>query len=116
MIDEVHERDHQSDFLLILIRDILPNHPNLKVILMSATLHKELFLEYFNNCPSFHIEGRTFPVTEYFLEDILSGLKGKTIPNLAHIQKIPKVCLRNKTKKWLGVVLCARKTKYGAFH
>eukprot|EP00210_Caulerpa_lentillifera_P003156 g3015.t1 len=74
IIDEIHERDHYSDFLLILVRDLLPQFPKLKVVLMSATLHKELFIEYFENCPSFHIEGRMFPVYDYYLEDILPVL------------------------------------------
>lgn len=91
MIDEVHERDHISDFLLIVLRDLLPKHPKLKVILMSATLHKELFVEYFNNCPSFHIEGRTYPVHDYYLEDILSGLHGKKIKPKPRITEQPKV-------------------------
>lgn len=43
VIDEIHERDRFADFLLILVRDLLPAHPHLRVVLMSATLHVELF-------------------------------------------------------------------------
>lgn len=38
VIDEVHERDRNTDFLLIVLRDLLPSRPELRVILMSATL------------------------------------------------------------------------------
>lgn len=31
IVDEIHERDSYSDFLLILLKDILPTNPNLKV-------------------------------------------------------------------------------------
>lgn len=51
IVDEIHERDRFADFLLILLRDLLPAHPNLRVVLMSATLHIELFSNYFGGCP-----------------------------------------------------------------
>jgi hypothetical protein len=44
----------------------------LKVILMSATLNANLFSEYFDNCPTIHIPGLTFPVEELYLEDVLA--------------------------------------------
>jgi hypothetical protein len=51
IVDEIHERDRFADFLLVLLRDLLPAHPGLRVILMSATLHIELFSAYFSGCP-----------------------------------------------------------------
>eukprot|EP00808_Paulinella_micropora_P005352 g76163.t1 len=48
VVDEVHERDKLTDFLLIILRDLLPRRPELKLILMSATLNAELFAHYFN--------------------------------------------------------------------
>ena len=47
IVDEVHERSLDSDFLLVLLRDILPHRPTLKVVLMSATLNALAFEEYF---------------------------------------------------------------------
>ncbi len=38
VVDEVHERDKNTEFLLIVLRDMLESRPDLKVILMSATL------------------------------------------------------------------------------
>lgn len=38
---------------------------------MSATLHEELFQNYFNGCPVIRVKGRMFPVEDYYLEDIL---------------------------------------------
>ncbi|XP_052792916.1 3'-5' RNA helicase YTHDC2-like isoform X2 [Mya arenaria] len=72
IVDEVHERDKFCDFLLISLRDIARRNPNLKLILMSATLNTKLFIKYFNNCPVVAVPGNLFPVDEYFLEDILS--------------------------------------------
>ncbi|CAL1527826.1 unnamed protein product [Lymnaea stagnalis] len=71
IIDEIHERDLQSDFLMIILKDLLPLRPDLKVILMSATLNAEMFSEYFNKCPMLSIPGFTFPVKEYLLEDVI---------------------------------------------
>lgn len=95
IIDEIHERDHFSDFLLILVRDLLPKFPELKVILMSATLHKELFIEYFGNCPSFHIKGRMFPVHDFYLEDIVPVLKNK--PKSTRSNHAPYVSSENRS-------------------
>lgn len=51
IIDEVHERDKFSDFLLITLRDIISKYRSMKLILMSATLDTQVFSKYFNNCP-----------------------------------------------------------------
>jgi ATP-dependent RNA helicase DHX36 len=39
---------------------------------MSATLNSEQFSKYFDDCPSIHIPGFTYPVEEFYLEDILN--------------------------------------------
>jgi ATP-dependent RNA helicase DHX36 len=78
LIDEIHERDKFADFLLIIIRDVLPSHPHLHVVLMSATLHIDLFSKYFGGCPVVKVPGFTHPVKDYYLEDILK-LTGYTV-------------------------------------
>ena len=45
-MDEVHERSLDSDHLLTLLRELLPHRPDLKVILMSATINAETFSAY----------------------------------------------------------------------
>ncbi|XP_056393423.1 3'-5' RNA helicase YTHDC2 [Hyla sarda] len=71
IVDEVHERDRFSDFLLTKLRDLIRKHPTLKLILSSAALDVNLFLRYFGGCPVLYIQGRPFEVKELFLEDIL---------------------------------------------
>lgn len=44
---------------------------NGRVILMSATVKAERFVEYFGNCPVISVPGRTFPVSVNFLEDVV---------------------------------------------
>lgn len=73
IIDEIHERDKFTDFLLIYLRENLKNYSNLKLILMSATMDIDSFMEYFNNEPSIlSIPGRNFSIAEWFLDDTLS--------------------------------------------
>lgn len=44
-----------ADFLLIVLKDLLPRRPELRLILMSATLNAELFSSYFGGAPTIHI-------------------------------------------------------------
>ena len=88
VIDEVHERDILIDFLLILLKKALAQRlaggkhmP--KIVLMSATMDTDLFASYFSThtdneehrCPSLHVPGRTFPVKERYLDNILRELR-----------------------------------------
>lgn len=70
-IDEIHERGMNEDFLIIVLKDLLPRRPELKLILMSATLNADLFASYFGGAPTIHIPGFTYPVRTHFLENIL---------------------------------------------
>ena len=71
IIDEVHERDRFSDFLLIVLRDALLTYTSLKLVIMSATMDVDKFMKYFINAHHISVPGRLFPVQEYYLEDIL---------------------------------------------
>ncbi|TPX57355.1 hypothetical protein SpCBS45565_g08230 [Spizellomyces sp. 'palustris'] len=72
IVDEVHERSIESDFLLMVLRDLLLTQPRLKLVLMSATLNAGLFQAYFGQAPRIHVPGRTFPVQVLYLEDALA--------------------------------------------
>ncbi|XP_032192118.1 ATP-dependent RNA helicase DHX29 isoform X2 [Mustela erminea] len=65
IVDEVHERSVQSDFLLIILKEILQKRSDLHLILMSATVDSEKFSTYFTHCPILRISGRSYPVEEY---------------------------------------------------
>ncbi|CAK9137165.1 unnamed protein product [Ilex paraguariensis] len=71
IVDEIHERGMNEDFLLIVLRDLLPRRPDLRLILMSASLDAELFSSYFSGAPVVHIPGFMYPVRTHFLENIL---------------------------------------------
>ena len=55
-----------------MLRDLIPKRPELRIVLMSATVNADLFAGYFpGRVPIVEIPGKTFPVTQWFLEDIL---------------------------------------------
>lgn len=75
IVDEVHERSVDTDFLLIVLKKILKKIPSLRVILMSATVDTSAYNGFFNSrLEHIHIEGRTFPITDYYLPEILDDL------------------------------------------
>jgi ATP-dependent RNA helicase A len=54
--------DPDSDFLLVVLRDMVHTYPEMRIILMSATIDTTLFSSYFGNCPIVEVEGSAFPV------------------------------------------------------
>jgi ATP-dependent helicase HrpA len=68
IIDEAHERSLNIDFILGYVRQLLPQRPDLHVIVTSATIDTARFAEHFAGddgepAPVYVVEGRTFPVT-----------------------------------------------------
>lgn len=84
ILDEVHERDQFTDFLLILLKtSILKQRKDLKVVLMSATIQVNKFAAYFQpeySAPVLEmVGGRCFPVTTLFLEDVLALVEAERL-------------------------------------
>lgn len=67
IIDEAHERSLNIDFLLGYLARILPERPDLKVVITSATIDPESFAKHFADAagtpaPIVEVSGRTYPV------------------------------------------------------
>ena len=66
IIDEAHERSLNIDFILGYLSQLLPQRPDLKVIVTSATIDTARFAEHFSRAtgrvPVIEVTGRTFPV------------------------------------------------------
>lgn len=66
IIDEAHERSLNIDFILGYLKRILPQRPDLKVIITSATIDPERFANHFGTlekpAPIIEVSGRTYPV------------------------------------------------------
>ena len=63
MVDEAHERSLNIDFVLGLLKRILAERKEFKVIVSSATMNTEAFANYFDGCPVVTIDTITYPVT-----------------------------------------------------
>lgn len=48
--------------MMVVLRDMVRAYPDMRVVLMSATVDITLFKEYFGQCGLVELEGRTFPV------------------------------------------------------
>lgn len=96
IMDEIHERDKNTDFLMIALQDLIEERDDLQLILMSATMPTRDLAEYWRGVGTrnqdgfnssfpvdndwgdeglmpieINIPGRTYPVQEFFLEDVL---------------------------------------------
>ncbi|KAG5675030.1 hypothetical protein PVAND_004969 [Polypedilum vanderplanki] len=71
IIDEAHERNKENDFLLTSIKEHFNINPDLKLIIMSATMDTSIFKNYFGKCEEISITIKQYNVEEYYLEDVL---------------------------------------------
>ncbi|MGD9988599.1 ATP-dependent RNA helicase HrpA [Pseudonocardia sp.] len=62
IIDEAHERSLNIDFILGYLTQLLPQRPDLKVVITSATIDPERFSRHFGGAPIVEVSGRSFPV------------------------------------------------------
>lgn len=62
IIDEAHERSLNIDFLLGYLARLLPERPDLKVVITSATIDPARFARHFGEAPIVEVSGRTYPV------------------------------------------------------
>lgn len=63
IIDEFHERHLDGDLALALVERLRAKRPELRLIVMSATLDAEPVAAFLANAPIIRSEGRAFPVT-----------------------------------------------------
>ncbi len=67
MLDEVHERSLNIDFLLGYLKRLLARRRNLKLIISSATLEAESLSRFFGDAPFVEVAGRTYPIEDYYM-------------------------------------------------
>ncbi len=62
IIDEAHERSLNIDFLLGYLKRLLPQRPDLKLLITSATIDLAKFSAHFDQAPIIEVSGRSYPV------------------------------------------------------
>ncbi len=69
LFDEFHERHLYSDIMLGLAKELQAGaRPDLKLVVMSATLEADALIDFLGGCPVVRTEGRTFPVETRYLK------------------------------------------------
>ena len=67
ILDEAHKRTLAIDVLFGLLKQVLTNRLDLKLVVMSATLEAENFQSYFD-APLMKVPGRLHPVEIFYIE------------------------------------------------
>ena len=88
ILDEIHERSTEIDYALFITRKLAVTFPDLKIILISATLQGSLFIEYFRKeldhdkvADPYFVGIKRFPIKVFFidqLKELVSPKKDKT--------------------------------------
>ncbi|KAJ7969446.1 ATP-dependent RNA helicase [Quillaja saponaria] len=73
IIDEAHERSLNTDLLLALLKSLLCQKLDLRLIIMSATANAIQLSDYFFKCGIFHVVGRNFPVDVRYVPYLAEG-------------------------------------------
>ena len=77
ILDECHERSIEADVLCVMARQLLRRFRTLRVVLMSATVHTEMYVKYFAAqlhasavSRPLHVGGARFPITVQYLDAV----------------------------------------------
>ena len=76
IIDEIHDRDWQSDLMMMLVKETMRNNPDFKLLLLSATVDEKIFRRYFKDFKFDNLSmasETTFPIEVNYLPEKIKG-------------------------------------------
>lgn len=94
MVDEAHERSLNIDFVLGLLKRILKERSDFKVIISSATINAESFSAYFNHCPIVTIDTKIFPVSVIYDAPLIPATTATEAGVTSLLEKISSIVYR----------------------
>ena len=106
MVDEAHERSLNIDFVLGLLKRVLSQRKDFKVIVSSATMNAEAFSLYFDDCPIVTIDTITWPVTIVYDPPPVAASTLSFSASDALLMKIEQTISRVLDNKDTGDILC----------
>src|SRR4029077_9206563 len=63
VLDEFHERHLEGDLALALLKRLQRGRPDLRIVVMSATLNADSVARYLNECPVIRSKGKLFELS-----------------------------------------------------
>ncbi|XP_057306625.1 probable ATP-dependent RNA helicase DHX34 isoform X2 [Hydractinia symbiolongicarpus] len=113
VVDEVHERHINGDFLLGVLKCLLQQRTDLKLVLMSATINIDLFANYFDSAPVIQVPGRLYPIELQYVPHFVeyrSSERGDLLIFMSGMSEISTVVeaareYTEKTKSWIVLPL-----------
>lgn len=103
IVDEVHERDVDTDLLLVVLKRLMEERKAkgkpLKIVLMSATIDPTLFQKYFPDdqgrpAKVVEVPGRSFPVQKYYMDDFVPNLLKSRHSWIFHDEAVVKYVIK----------------------
>ncbi|KAK8827845.1 hypothetical protein WA577_007392, partial [Blastocystis sp. JDR] len=87
MLDEAHDRSIHTDILFGLCKKLLPQRPELRLIITSATLNTAQFAAFYPGAATLSIPGRLYPVAIYHSKDVPSSNQNEVVEKAVDVLK-----------------------------